>query len=134
MADVHYLTLSDVCRRIKSGELTSVHVTEALLARIGALDDDLKSYVKVLSDAALASAERHDQDRHEGKPLGHLHGVPIAVKDLLYTRGVATASGTKVMENFVPLHRLSIRRADFAKREDCIRSPSPRCVLPETAY
>ena len=102
MADVHYLTLSDVCRRIKSGELTSVHVTEALLARIGALDDDLKSYVKVLSDAALASAERHDQDRHEGKPLGHLHGVPIAVKDLLYTRGVVTASGTKVMENFVP--------------------------------
>lgn len=102
MADVHYLTLSDVCRRIKSGELTSVHVTEALLTRIGALDDDLKSYVKVLSDTALASAERHDRDRHEGKPLGHLHGVPIAVKDLLYTRGVATASGTKVMENFVP--------------------------------
>ena len=66
MADVHYLTLSDVCRRIKSGELTSVHVTEMLLARIGELDGDLKSYVKVLSDAALGSAERHDQERDEG--------------------------------------------------------------------
>ena len=102
MADVHYLTLSDVCRRMKSGELTSVHVTEALLARIDALDGDLKSYVNVLSDAALESAEYHDQARREGKPLGQLHGVPIAVKDLLYTRGIATASGTKVMENFVP--------------------------------
>ncbi|MCZ6641860.1 MAG: amidase [Gammaproteobacteria bacterium] len=102
MADVHYLTLSDVCRRMKSGELTSVHVTEAMLARIGALDGDLKSYIKVLSDSALQSAERHDQARRDGKPLGQLHGVPIAVKDLLCTRGVATASGTKVMENFVP--------------------------------
>ncbi|MCZ6618678.1 MAG: amidase [Gammaproteobacteria bacterium] len=100
--DVHYLTLSDVCRRIKSGELSSLSVTEALLARIDALDGNLKSYVKVLSDAALASAERRDTERSDGKPLGQLHGVPIAVKDLLNTRGIATASGTKVMENFVP--------------------------------
>ena len=102
MAELHYLTLSDVCRRIKSGELTSVHVTETLLARIDALDGGLKSYVNVLSDTALASAARHDRERHEGKPLGQLHGVPIAVKDLLFMRGIATASGTRVMENFVP--------------------------------
>ncbi len=102
MADIHYLTLSDVCRRMKSGELTSLHVTQTLLERISELDIELRSFVGVLSEAALASAERCDKDRHEGKPLGPLHGVPVAVKDLLFTRGIATASGTKVMENFVP--------------------------------
>jgi len=56
----------------------------------------------VLADQALATAERLDRERAEGRPLGALHGVPVAVKDLLFTRGIATASGTKVMEDFVP--------------------------------
>lgn len=102
MTDHHYLTLSDVCRRVKSGEFTSVQVTEALLARIDALDDGLHSFARVMRDAALQTAERLDNERHEGKPLGALHGVPVAVKDLLATKGVITASGTKVMGDHVP--------------------------------
>ncbi len=87
MTDHHYLTLCDVCRRVKSGEFTSVQVTEALLARIDALDDGLRSFARVMRDAALQTAERLDNERHEGKPLGALHGVPVAVKDLLATKG-----------------------------------------------
>ena len=102
MTDLHYLTLSDVCRRVKSGEFTSVQVTEALLTRVDALDDELRSFARVTRDQALQTAERLDGERHEGKPLGALHGVPIAVKDLLDTRGVITASGTKVMSENVP--------------------------------
>ncbi|MEZ5560244.1 MAG: amidase [Pseudomonadales bacterium] len=102
MTDTHYLSLSEVCRRIKSGELTSTQVTQALLARIHELEPKLHAYARVLDDAALASAERLDRERAEGRPLGALHGVPVAVKDLLYTRGVPTASGTKVMEDFIP--------------------------------
>jgi amidase len=102
MSDLHYLTLSEVGARIKSGELTSVEVTEALLARIHRLDTALHSYARVLDDQARASAERLDRERRAGKPLHALHGVPVAVKDLLYTRGIPTASGTVVMKNFVP--------------------------------
>ncbi|MEE8078311.1 MAG: amidase family protein, partial [Pseudomonadales bacterium] len=100
MADIHYESLHDICGRIKSGELTATQVTRALLERIESIDGELKSYVKILTDSALATAAKLDKDREEGRPLGALHGVPIAIKDLLYTRGVATASGTKVMENF----------------------------------
>lgn len=100
--DLHYSTLVDVCHRVKSGEISARAVTEAMLDRIDTLDVTLKSYVKVLPEQALATADRLDKDRTEGRPLGALHGVPIAVKDLLYTRGVATASGTRVMRDFIP--------------------------------
>ena len=102
MTDLHWLTLSEVCRRIKSGELTSTAVTEHTLNRIKATDDRYRAFVTVTADAAMASAERLDAARAKGEPLGPLHGVPIALKDLLWTRGVKTTCGTKVLANWVP--------------------------------
>ncbi len=102
MTDLHWLTLSEVCRRIKSGELTSKTVTEHALNRIKATDDRYRAFVTVTADAAMASAERLDAARAKGEPLGPLHGVPIALKDLLWTRGVKTTCGTKVLANWVP--------------------------------
>jgi amidase len=102
LSDLHYATLTDVCARMKSGELSARQVTETMLERIEAVDGELKSYVKVLPDQARATADRLDKDRIDGKPLGALHGVPIALKDLLYTRGIATASGTMVMQDYIP--------------------------------
>ena len=102
MNAIHYLSLSDIGRRIKSGELSAVQVTESVLARIATLEPQLHSYARVLADQALATATRLDRERSAGKPLGPLHGIPIAVKDLLDTRGVVTASGTTVMSDRVP--------------------------------
>ncbi|HTK96760.1 MAG TPA: amidase [Pseudomonadales bacterium] len=102
MTDLHWLTLSEVCRRIKSGELTSKAVTEHTLKRIGATEDRYRAFVTVTAEAAMASAERLDAARAKGEPLGPLHGVPIALKDLLWTRGVKTTCGTKVLANWVP--------------------------------
>jgi amidase len=102
MTDLHWLSLSEVCRRIKSGELTSRAVTEHALNRIRATDDRYRAFVTVTADAAMASAERLDKARANGEPLGPLHGVPIALKDLLWTRGVKTTCGTKVLANWVP--------------------------------
>lgn len=102
MNDLHYQSLSDVCRRIKSGELTARAVTEHMLARIESVDPGLGAYVTVTAKDALATADRLDKERHDGKPLGALHGVPIALKDLLFTRGVRTTCGTRVMADWVP--------------------------------
>lgn len=102
MSDLHYLTLSEVSARIKSGELSATRVTAACLERIRACEPQLHSYALVLEDQAMATAERLDRERQEGKPLHPLHGVPVAVKDLLYTRGVPTAAGTTVMRDFIP--------------------------------
>jgi amidase len=102
MTDLHYLSLAEIGARIKSGELTSTQVTRACIDRIRALEPDLHSYAIVLEDQALAAAARLDKERQSGKPLRPLHGIPVAVKDLLNTRGVATASGTIVMKDYVP--------------------------------
>ena len=102
MTELHYQSLHEIARRIKSGELTARRVTQTCLERIRRLEPELHSFALVLEDEALAAAERLDRGRHEGKPLQSLHGVPIAVKDLLYTRGIPTASGTRVMKDFVP--------------------------------
>ena len=102
MTDLHWLSLSEVCRRIKSGELTSQAVTEHALNRIRATNDRYRAFVTVTADAAMASARRLDGARANGEPLGPLHGVPIALKDLLWTRGVKTTCGTKVLANWVP--------------------------------
>ena len=102
MTSLHCNSLSDACRRIKSGEFSSVQVTEALLARIEALEGELRAFAMVTADEALKAAEARDGERRSGVPLGLLHGVPVAVKDLLWTAGLPTASGTRVMADFVP--------------------------------
>ena len=100
--DVHALSLSDVTRRVKSGELTARGVTEAMLARIERLDPELGAYVTVLGDRALAQADALDARRERGEPLALLHGAPIALKDLLYTKGIPTSCGTAILADWCP--------------------------------
>ncbi|MBX3706312.1 MAG: amidase [Pseudomonadales bacterium] len=102
MQPIHYLSLTEVGRRIKSGELSAVEVTERMLERIERLEPELHGFARVLGDQARATAARLDRERSAGQPLGLLHGIPIAIKDLLNTRGIATASGTRVMADYVP--------------------------------
>lgn len=102
MTELHYQSLSEVCRQIKSGALTSAAVTEHMVSRIVELDPTLKSYALLLIESAAQRAAQLDAARDAGEPLGALHGVPIAIKDLLFTKGVATASGTQVMADFKP--------------------------------
>jgi amidase len=99
---LHYSSLADVARRIEARELQSIDLTRQMLDRIATVDGRLQSYVTVMTDQAIASAERADAEIRAGRYLGPLHGVPIAVKDLCNTRGVRTMAGTRVMADFVP--------------------------------
>jgi amidase len=98
----HYLELLDIGRRIQSKEISSVEATQAQLDRIASLDGALKSYALVMADAALADARRADDEIRQGKIRGPLHGVPIAVKDLCWTKGVPTAAGMTIYRDFKP--------------------------------
>ncbi len=99
---LHYVSLQDIARRIGSRDLSSVALTQHMLDRIATVDRSLKSYATVMSDQALADARAADQEIRAGKYRGPLHGVPIAVKDLCYTRGVRTMGGTAVLQDLVP--------------------------------
>lgn len=100
--DLHYLELLEVGRLIQSRELSSVEVTKAQFARIDQVDGALKSYVRVMTDSALAEAERADAEIAKGQLRGPLQGVPVGVKDLCWTQGVPTAAGMTLYKDFVP--------------------------------
>jgi amidase len=102
LSELHYSSLGSICARIKSGELTATETVASTLTRIAELDATLHAFVMVLADDALARAQALDKARADGEVLGPLHGVPIGLKDLLYTEGLPTASGTRVMADFVP--------------------------------
>lgn len=100
--DIHYLELLEVGRRIQSREISSEEVTSTLLTRIGSVDPKLHSYATLMADQALWDARKADDEIAGGKARGPLHGVPIAVKDLLWTAGVATAHGMPLHKNHKP--------------------------------
>jgi amidase len=101
-ADLHYLSLDEVARRLKARKLSSVEVTRAILDRIEALDPKLKSYATVTPERALQDAARLDAETAAGTSRGKLHGVPIAVKDLCNTAGVPTAAGMAIHRKHLP--------------------------------
>jgi amidase len=100
--DLCYLGLIDVSRQIQARRLSSVEVTRNLLERIARLDGRLRSYATVTPEIALQAAEEADREIGRGVHRGPLHGVPVAVKDLFHTKGVATTAGMTIYRNFVP--------------------------------
>jgi len=80
----------------RSGELTPTGVTEALLQRIAELDPDLNAFALVLADSALARAEQMQHELAAGVDRGPLHGVPVAIKDLMAVAGAPTGFGSRV--------------------------------------
>ena len=99
---LHYMGLQEVARLIASGDVSPVELTQRMLDRIAKVDATLKSYATVMAEPALAAARAAEQEIKAGKYRGPLHGVPIAVKDLCYTKGVRTMGGTSVLRGFVP--------------------------------
>ena len=97
---IHFQSLSAVCRQLKSGALSSVELTRNMLERCQSVDAKLGSYARLMADSALAEAAACDHAQSQGDVLGALHGVPIAIKDLLFTKDAVTASGTEVMSDF----------------------------------
>ncbi|HWI39594.1 MAG TPA: amidase [Burkholderiales bacterium] len=95
-------TAAGIARRVRDGDVTAARVVDECLARIERLQPRLNAFVTVCADEARAQAAEIDRARAAGKPLGPLAGVPVSVKDILNTKGVRTAWGSRLMENNVP--------------------------------
>jgi amidase len=100
--DQHYSELVEIGRLIQKRELSSVEATQSQLNRIAQLDGQLKSYAYVMATSALEQAEAADLEIAAGKVRGPLHGVPIAVKDLCWTKDAPTAAGMKIYRDNRP--------------------------------
>ncbi|HEY2837285.1 MAG TPA: amidase [Rhizomicrobium sp.] len=99
---LHYLSLEAAARKIQSRAVSPVDLTKYMLDRIAKADPVLKAYATVMPDQAMADARAAAREIAAGKYRGPLHGVPVAVKDLCYTKGVRTMGGTAARMNFIP--------------------------------
>lgn len=103
MADsIHYASLSHAAKLIQTGELSPVELTQLMLSRITEVDKTLLSYATVTADRAMLAAKKAEAEITAGKYKGPLHGIPIAVKDLCFTKDIKTMGGLKVRKDFVP--------------------------------
>ena len=87
---LHYLSIDKAGSLIRAGKLSPVDLTESYLERIDRLNPTLQSYIRVEKDSARADAKAMDKEIARGHFRGPLHGIPIALKDLVDTKGVAT--------------------------------------------
>jgi amidase len=97
-----FLTLSELSAALRKREVTSVEATRAVLDRIHHLNPTLRAYLTVLDEPALRQAEAADKAIAAGQWRGPLHGIPVAVKDLCWTKGVPTTCASKVLRDFRP--------------------------------
>ncbi len=95
-------TTSELLAHMERGEFSSVALCEAAFDRIAACDDRVGAFLHVDREAALQQAAQVDDKRRRGAPLGRLAGLPVAVKDVICTRGQPTTCASKMLEGFTP--------------------------------
>ena len=102
------MTIREAHELLKSKKVTSRELTEAVLRRIEAVDDSVKSFVTVTADVALEMADAADKRIASGQSIEPLTGVPVAIKDNMCTRGVLTTCSSKILHNYKPVYNATV--------------------------
>jgi len=96
------MSATDLTKAIKTKKLSPVEVIRTFLERIESVNPKINAYVTVTADSALKEAKKAERKVMKGGKLGPLHGVPVSIKDLIFTKGVRTTFGSKLLEDFIP--------------------------------
>lgn len=100
MTDLHRLSIREMAAGLASAQFSSRELTQHYLNRIAKIDSQVKSYISVTAEQALAEADAADQSRQAGQAQ-LLTGIPLAHKDIFCTQGIRTSAGSKMLDNFV---------------------------------
>ncbi|MGA2097758.1 MAG: amidase [Candidatus Acidiferrum sp.] len=110
-ADLPFASIEEISLLYRKRKLSPVELTRLLLARIVELDPKLNSFITVTSDVALAQAKKAETElfsRKANRDRGPLHGIPISLKDNIYTEDIRTTAGSKILAKFIPQHDATI--------------------------
>ena len=99
--ELNQLTIHELQEKIKAGETTSTEIVQAVFRRIDAVEKDVHAYILLTREKALEGAVRADAEIKKGN-IKTLTGIPIALKDLLCTKGVTTTCASHILHNYVP--------------------------------
>ncbi len=102
MSDLLNLSISQLQIGLRHSEWSAVEITQAYLKHIAKVDIKIKAYLQVTAELALEQAKVIDKKIAREEKLGSLYGVPIAIKDVLLTRGVATTAASRILQNYLP--------------------------------
>jgi aspartyl-tRNA(Asn)/glutamyl-tRNA(Gln) amidotransferase subunit A len=100
--DLHYLTITEAAALLRDKKLSPLELTQAHLARIAALQSRLHAYITVTAEQALAQARAAESEIMAGEYRGLLHGIPLAHKDIVWTKGVRTTAHSRLLADWVP--------------------------------
>ncbi|MGD9496934.1 MAG: Asp-tRNA(Asn)/Glu-tRNA(Gln) amidotransferase subunit GatA [Armatimonadota bacterium] len=107
---LHELSAHELSERLASREISAVEVTETYFARIDEVEGRVDAFLELTRDQALEQARQVDDFRAGGEKLGPLAGVPIAIKDVLCTRGIPTTCGSRILQGFHPPYDATVVR------------------------
>jgi aspartyl-tRNA(Asn)/glutamyl-tRNA(Gln) amidotransferase subunit A len=102
MSDLARMTALNLAEAMATGRTTSVEVTQTHLDRIAAVDEAVHAFLHIDAEGALAAARKADERRAAGAPASRLDGVPIAVKDVMATKGMPTTCGSRILRGWIP--------------------------------
>ena len=101
---LNWLSAIDAARAIRDGAISAEQLMQACLARVHEVDAEVQAWTFLDEKHALAQAKARDLDKSEGRPLGPLHGVPVAIKDIFDTCDMPTEDGTVLHAGRTPIH------------------------------
>src|SRR5262245_64741854 len=108
MSDLTRLTIHEAGGLLHRRQVSSAELTTAALDRIEETEALVHAYATVLGDSARGEAAQADRELAAGLRRGPLHGIPLGIKDLCYTRGVPTEAGSRALAGFVPTYDAAV--------------------------
>jgi len=108
--ELYQMTIHDLHQLLKKREVSAEEILRSVLQRIDATDEKVKAYLLVAADVALAQAKAVDREIAQGTTPAPLTGIPLAIKDVICTQGMATTCSSKILQNFIPPYDATVIR------------------------
>lgn len=101
------LTIHELQEKIKNGDASAMQIAESVFSRIDAVEERVHSYIRLLKEEAMVAAAKADENIRKGD-IQPLTGIPIALKDIVCTKGITTTCGSRILHNFVPPYNATV--------------------------